>query len=157
MELTIEELKDLREAYANTRGIATALDELIAIRELKGEQVPVAYLTRHMGCRAPDDCEEYLEVSDKNGVSGNGEPAIPVFTAPQKPVVLPPVEKWRKPDEVRAQNAYRILVQKEIEAAGDNVKNEKRHCDKCGGKGSYQCPQMLGTVECECGNVKDGE
>ena len=55
---------------------------------LKGEQVPIAYLTRHMGCRAPDDCEEYLEVSDKDDVSGNGEPAIPVFTGPQKPVVL---------------------------------------------------------------------
>jgi len=57
------------------------------IAEMKGNQLPIAYLTRHMGCRSPDDCEEYLEVSDKDGVSGNGEPAIPVFTAPQKPVV----------------------------------------------------------------------
>ncbi|MRG31667.1 hypothetical protein [Enterobacter cancerogenus] len=23
-------------------------------------------------------------------------------------------------------------------------------CQKCGGRGSYHCPQMLGTVECEC-------
>lgn len=23
-------------------------------------------------------------------------------------------------------------------------------CTKCGGRGSYHCPQMLGTVECEC-------
>lgn len=23
-------------------------------------------------------------------------------------------------------------------------------CPKCGGRGSYHCPQMLGTVECEC-------
>lgn|GEM_PF-5621553 len=25
------------------------------------------------------------------------------------------------------------------------------NCPKCGGSGSYHCPQMLGTVECECG------
>lgn len=24
------------------------------------------------------------------------------------------------------------------------------NCPKCGGRGSYHCPQMLGTVECEC-------
>lgn len=32
-EQSIEELKQLREAYASTRGVAAALDELIAIRE----------------------------------------------------------------------------------------------------------------------------
>lgn len=36
-------------------------------------------------------------------------------------------------------------------------KVKEQSCDKCGGKGSYHCPQMLGTVECECGIVKDGE
>ncbi|MBV6817563.1 hypothetical protein KWG64_06360 [Rahnella sp. PD12R] len=34
---------------------------------------------------------------------------------------------------------------------------KEKNCDKCGGSGSYHCPQMLGTVECECGIVKDGE
>lgn len=24
------------------------------------------------------------------------------------------------------------------------------NCPKCGGRGTYHCPQMLGTVECEC-------
>lgn len=33
-------------------------------------------------------------------------------------VKLPEVEKWRKPDAVRAQNAYRILVANELAAAG---------------------------------------
>lgn len=58
------------------------------IAALRGEQEPVAYLTRYMGCRSPDDCEEYLEVSDKDGVSGDGETAIPVFAQPPKPVVV---------------------------------------------------------------------
>lgn len=73
------------ESYKNILGVA--IKELAALR---GEQEPVAYLTRHMGCRSPDDCEEYLEVSDKDGVSGNGEAAIPVYTHPAKPVVVRP-------------------------------------------------------------------
>lgn len=34
---------------------------------------------------------------------------------------------------------------------------KEKSCDKCGGSGSYHCPQMLGTVECECGIVKESE
>lgn len=33
-------------------------------------------------------------------------------------VKLPDVEKWRSPEAVRAQNAYRLLVGQEISAAG---------------------------------------
>lgn len=36
-------------------------------------------------------------------------------------VKLPDVEKWRKPDEVRAQNAYRVLTVNTLSAAGINV------------------------------------
>ena len=36
-------------------------------------------------------------------------------------VKLPEVEKWRKPDAVRAQNAYRILTANELAAAGIQV------------------------------------
>jgi hypothetical protein len=35
---------------------------------------------------------------------------------------LPPVEKWRSVDAVRAQNAYRVIVEKELVAAGFKVK-----------------------------------
>ncbi|MDI3359749.1 hypothetical protein QQF21_17090 [Lelliottia sp. V89_10] len=31
----------------------------------------------------------------------------------------------------------------------ENV-NLSTNCKKCGGHGAYHCPQMLGTVECEC-------
>lgn len=33
-------------------------------------------------------------------------------------VKLPEVEKWRSPEAVRAQNAYRVLVGQELSAAG---------------------------------------
>lgn len=36
-------------------------------------------------------------------------------------VKLPEVEKWRKPDAVRAQNAYRILIANELTDAGIQV------------------------------------
>ncbi|MEB7711794.1 hypothetical protein NGC32_03535 [Kluyvera cryocrescens] len=39
-------------------------------------------------------------------------------------VKLPAVEKWRKPDAVRAQNAYRVLVINDLAAAGINVEVE---------------------------------
>lgn len=43
------------------------------------------------------------------------------------------------------------------EAFRENYKSST-NCPKCGGRGAYHCPQMLGTVECECGIVvKDGE
>ena len=93
------------------------------IAEMEGEQEPIAYLTRHMGCRAPDDCEEYLEVSDKDGVSGNGEPAIPVFTAPQKPVVwLGDIAIHDDLHEVGALVSYDDVVAA-IESAGGIVKD----------------------------------
>ncbi|MGP9420087.1 hypothetical protein ACT3RT_13985 [Ewingella sp. AOP9-I1-14] len=85
---------DEAESYARERdseneSIALTVGRLrTELAALLGTQEPVAYLTRHMGCRSPDDCEEYLEVSDKEGVSGNGETAIPVFTHPDKPVVV---------------------------------------------------------------------
>lgn len=39
-------------------------------------------------------------------------------------VKLPDVEKWRKPDAVRAQNAYRVLTVNTLSAAGINVEAE---------------------------------
>ncbi|HCO1353126.1 TPA: ead/Ea22-like family protein [Escherichia coli] len=39
-------------------------------------------------------------------------------------VKLPEVEKWRSPEAVRAQNAYRVLVGQELSAAGIRIKGE---------------------------------
>jgi hypothetical protein len=30
------------------------------------------------------------------------------------------------------------------------ISETSTNCPKCGGRGTYHCPQMLGTVECEC-------
>lgn len=101
-------------------------DKADELAELKGDQVPVAYLTRHMGCRSPDDCEEYLEVSDKDGVSGNGEPAIPVFTAPQKPIVLLPPAYEKSADFTeyhQGWNACRNYMLAEAKEVGGSVKD----------------------------------
>lgn len=93
------------------------------IAEMEGEQEPIAYLTRHIGCRAPDDCEEYLEVSDKDGVSVNGEYAIPVFTSPPKPVLLPPLPAAIGDFTESAMKAVRRMDIAAIEAAGGIVKD----------------------------------
>lgn len=51
----------------------------------------------------------------------------PLYTVPPAlesrtvTVKLPAVEKWRKPDAVRAQNAYRVLVINDLAAVGINV------------------------------------
>lgn len=63
---------------------------------------------------------------------------------------------WESP---RFPDRYKAM----IEAAPDfreNVNSSTRYfleisetstnCPKCGGRGTYHCPQMLGTVECEC-------
>ncbi|THD47191.1 hypothetical protein ERD95_15275, partial [Enterobacteriaceae bacterium ML5] len=93
-QLSIEQLKELREAYANTRGVAAALDELIA---LKGGQVPVSMdglrdAVAEMSGGFPLEWE-------KN--DSKGHHAVPFinfnslhrivtkFTTPQKPVVWP--------------------------------------------------------------------
>lgn len=40
---------------------------------------PVAYVTVQGGCRAPDDCEFFFELSEKDDISCNGEPAFPIY------------------------------------------------------------------------------
>ncbi|WP_352486728.1 hypothetical protein [Citrobacter sedlakii] len=45
------------------------------------------------------------------------------------------------------------LAKDEVSALQGNqapVKQLSSDCPKCGGYGTYHCPQMLGTVECEC-------
>lgn len=57
--------------------------------------VPVAYLTWHQGCRAPDDCEEYFNAyphkTEERSCDGTG--AFPVYTAPPAPAVPEVLEK----------------------------------------------------------------
>jgi len=86
--LSIEELKRTAEfmrGYGHAEA-AQALDELIAIRELKGDQVPVAYMVRRDAGDLfyASKCKSQAEWDAKNH---NGD-LCSLFTAPQKPVVV---------------------------------------------------------------------
>ncbi|WP_208950681.1 hypothetical protein [Rahnella sp. ChDrAdgB13] len=79
-QLSIEELKELRELCNDSTVWAAILDELTAIREAQG--VPVAY------------------IADCGTIISNSEPFFdayknpqPLFTAPQKPVVHPDTKR----------------------------------------------------------------
>lgn len=49
------------------------------------QAMPVAWITWHQGCRAPDDCEDYLNAytykTEEKSVDGSD--AFPVYTNPQ--------------------------------------------------------------------------
>lgn len=71
-----------------------------------------------------------LEAADKAAASGiewmkrclAAEKLIAELEA--REVTLPDVEKWRSPDAVRAQNAYRVLVGQSLAAAGIRINGE---------------------------------
>lgn len=122
MNLSIEELKELREAYANTRGVAEALDELIA---LKGEQVPVAWRMW-----PEDNYEEGFIVNhDEDPVKGptatdaKGQRWVssPLYDRPQKPIVLPPLASIHSNWSGEYLNKADVIAA--IEAAGGIVKD----------------------------------
>lgn len=83
-KLSIERLKEMRveaEKHDYT-GIVLALDELIAIRELKGDQVPVGYIHGH---QLTDLKDGNTTIVKPNAAFGE---TVELFTAPQNPVVL---------------------------------------------------------------------
>ena len=57
-----------------------AFRELLAYR--KASEEAVCYLTWHQGCRAPDDCEDYVVEAKPGDKSCDGSPAFPVYAAP---------------------------------------------------------------------------
>lgn len=112
--LSLEHLKKMRERYLwnGVSEVTTVLDELIAIRE----QVPYGYAFEDRVGREQFQRTRPVLAQDHRVT------IVELFTAPQKLIIsMPPVERWRNLDEVRAQNAYRILVEKTIEAAGGKV------------------------------------
>lgn len=85
MKLSIEQLKELRGLCNDSTVWASVLDELIAIREMKGDQVPVGEVVRVL--------RGLQRVSDVVWKGGQvPEAGTKLFTAPQKPVVLPSSE-----------------------------------------------------------------
>lgn len=85
MKLSTEQLKELRALCNDSTAWASVLDELIALRELKGDQVPVAQVV--ISKNWPDVgrkvIDYYLDKIQHLPVGTE------LFTAPQKLVVLP--------------------------------------------------------------------
>ena len=102
MKLSTEQLKELRALCNDSTAWASVLDELIAIRELKGDQVPVAWYHATLALTKSDE--------DKKSLPGKiaSRYSIPLFTAPQKPVVLPQAHKVR--DGVTLTGDERIVM-----------------------------------------------
>lgn len=84
--MTIEELKQWAKENSENGKRADAIRELIAIRELKGEQVPVGEVV------AWNHPNEERKV-DFRFLRFDVQPGTQLFTAPQKPVVLPGISE----------------------------------------------------------------
>lgn len=94
MKMTIEQLKYMRERFSwggiqNKSEAIAVLDELIAIRELKGEQVPVAITDDMAIAFHAATTDSALGRDDMEEIKAGLQAVQELFTAPQKPVVLP--------------------------------------------------------------------
>lgn len=105
--------------------------------------------------------QEYVELERYQEAMIGNSPATPdgwvmVPVEPTYQMCQAMALSWESP---RFPDRYKAM----IEAAPDfreNVNSSTRYfleisetstnCPKCGGRGTYHCPQMLGTVECEC-------
>ncbi|WP_308537694.1 hypothetical protein [uncultured Kluyvera sp.] len=111
-------------------------------------------------------CQEYVELERfQEAVSGN-PPVTPdgwreeaeklaevygsafvIFRHGEEPVCADSTKFWFGFDpaapDFRENSSSSTKHFREITKASTN-------CPKCGGRGAYHCPQMLGTVECEC-------
>lgn len=103
--------------------------ELREVRRAKGE--PVAWTSqRSLEVRDKITAFTCKESADNYGMKSAWEDVVPLYTAP-------PAPNFREISNSSTKNF------REISEASTN-------CPKCGGRGTYHCPQMLGTVECEC-------
>lgn len=116
MELSIEHLRKMRERYLwnGVSEVTAVLDELIAIRDLKGDQVPSFW-----------HAEGKWITNDPKRVSHHPDKWEPLFTAPQKPVVIAPNRKdmfWTAANAgfvAKCDNEWKAV----IEEAGGIVKD----------------------------------
>lgn len=67
--------------------------------------------------------DEIAELKAEIAALKTGAVAAPAPAAPALNFPLPDVEKWRNVEQVRAQQAYRVLVERAAQAAPDNFAN----------------------------------
>ena len=82
------------ECPAAERMIDAALAELEQAAIEPAKAVPVAYMRVMVGCRAPDDCDEYLDVCNPDDVGIDGK-AFPVYREP--PAIVEPAQSAAEP------------------------------------------------------------
>ena len=129
--LSIEELK--KYSLAANREVASMANELIAIRELKGDQVPVAWIVRP----SMESDVAYVETDPRSldTLRKAGVRLTPLFTAPQKPVVLP--------------TKYNLTINSEYQPALEYYDD---------GTGTvFIASEVIAAIEAAGGVVKDGE
>lgn len=95
--------------FVESRDVLALLDELEASDALNKHL--------ELAIRKAEGCSEALrrktEAKDKR-----------IAELEAREVRLPEVEKWRSPEAVRAQNAYRVLVGQELSTAGISINGE---------------------------------
>lgn len=134
------------------------------LAELRGEQEPVAWIKCGEVTTEPTTADVWIREMNE----GYGYDVEVLCKRQPKPVVVlsdctfeavSHMAHWYTEGECVAFVSGVEHAKKQMQAAGIVVKDEEKpRCHKCGGRGAYHCPQVRGTVECECGIVvKDGE
>lgn len=126
-KLSIEELKEMR-AYATARHLerfVRVIDEAVAIRELEGEQVPVGITDDMAMAFHAATTDSALGRDDMEEIKVGLQAVRELFTAPQKPVVLPKsfvmVKLGPNAPEIKCYSEQSVIAA--IEAAGGIVKD----------------------------------
>lgn len=127
MKMTIEELKQWVKENSENGKRADAIRELIAIRELKADQVPVAWTSQ----RSLETKNKIVAFTDDMsaldyGVANGWTDIVELFTAPQKPIVLLPPAYEKSSDFTeyhQGWNACRNYMLAEAREVGGIVKD----------------------------------
>lgn len=136
-----EELK--KYSLAANKEVASIAAELIAFRELKGEQVPVAYLIHEKAKPARLSFQNLKGFVSQSDIEEHELWQEELFTAPQKPVVLP---ERMTPEDVRWH-----LKQSDHD---DGEPGRIEHAETIGAKMWNDC---LAAIETATGVVKESE
>lgn len=136
-QFTEEMLKDMQKhvtagmtlGHADALLIRQAIDIALAAKQAK----PVAWITWHQGCRAPDDCEDYLNAytykTEEKSVDGSD--AFPVYATPQPAHTGQDGCQWN-PDE---DSVYSTGCGNEWQFTDGGLEDNKiKFCPYCSGK-----------------------
>ncbi|WP_368301322.1 hypothetical protein [Kluyvera sichuanensis] len=96
-------------------------------------------------CNSPAAPDGWKEEAEKLAEAYGS--AFVIFRHGEEPVCADPTKFWFGFDP--AASDFREIVNSSTNNCRE-ITETSTNCPKCGGRGTYHCPQMLGTVECEC-------